>query len=69
MDNTEIRRKIADLSTEIKSYYHADLNAWDARQRGIVRRIAKAKTDNAKLKAIYHDLMEELYGDGGLKGY
>ena len=69
MDNTELRRKIADLSTEIKSYYHADLNAWEARQRAIVRRVAEAKENHFKLRKIYLNLMEDLYGDGGLKGY
>ena len=69
MDNTELRRRIADLFTDIKGYYHADLNAWEARKRGMVRRIAKVGANNEKLKTIYHDLMEELYGEGGLKGY
>ena len=54
MDNTELRRRIADLFTDIKGYYHADLNAWEARKRGMVRRMAKAGCNNEKLKTIYH---------------
>ena len=69
MDNTELRRKITDLSKEIEGYYNADQCAFNARDKALQRRVEKAGANNSKLKAIYHDLMEELYGDGGLKGY
>ena len=69
MENTELKRKITDLSKEIEGYYNADQCAYNARNKALQRRVAKAGVDNSKLKAIYHDLMEELYGDGGLKGY
>lgn len=69
MNNTELRRNICDLSKEIEEYYNADQCAFNARNKALQKRVTKAGDDNSKLKAIYHDLMEELYGDGGLKGY
>ena len=69
MNNSELRLKITELSKEIESYYNADQCAYNARFKALQRRVLKAGVNNSKLRAIYHDLMEELYGDGGLKGY
>ena len=69
MDNTELRKKITELTIEIKGYYEADKNAANARVKWISKKVLNAGVNNSKLKKVYDLLMKELYGDGGLAGY
>ena len=59
MNRNYLIREIKDLSK--------NFNSWQ--EERILELVSDHRQNTNKLKSIYDDLMKDVYGDGGIKGY
>ena len=59
MNRNYLIREIKDLSK--------NFNSWQ--EERILELVSDHRHNTNKLKSIYDDLMKDVYGDGGIKGY
>ena len=59
MNRNYLIREIKDLSK--------NFNSWQ--EERILELVNDHRFNTNKLKSLYDDLMKDVYGDGGLKGY